>query len=40
MSSLRRTRIGMFHVENARNIEDFEQEIRQLAISSEGQSNA
>lgn len=41
MSSLRRTRIGTFSVNDARSIEGFEQEIRQLAaVSSEGQTNA
>lgn len=39
MSSLRRTRIGMFKVEDAQSIESFEQEIRQLAAASEGQTD-
>jgi tRNA pseudouridine55 synthase len=41
MSSLRRTRIGIFSVEDAQSIDSFEQEIRQLeAASSEGETNA
>lgn len=40
MSSLRRTRIGIFSVEDAQSIDSFEQEIRQLAAaSSEGETN-
>lgn len=39
MSSLRRTRIGMFKVEDAQTIECFEQELRQLAAASEGQAD-
>jgi tRNA pseudouridine55 synthase len=38
MSSLRRTRIGNFHVEEAKQLSVFEAEIRQL-IDSEGQAN-
>jgi tRNA pseudouridine55 synthase len=33
MSSLRRTRIGSFHVDDAKQLEAFEEEIRQLAAS-------
>ncbi|MCA6452806.1 MAG: tRNA pseudouridine(55) synthase, partial [Chitinophagaceae bacterium] len=40
MSSLRRTRIGLFKVEDAQTIEGFEQELRQLAAASEGQADA
>jgi len=41
MSSLRRTRIGVFSVEDAQSIDSFEQEIKQLAAaSSEGETNA
>jgi tRNA pseudouridine55 synthase len=36
MSSLRRTRIGIFRVEDAKNMEDLETEIKQLTSSSEG----
>jgi tRNA pseudouridine55 synthase len=38
MSSLRRTRIGMFPVTDARSIPEFEEEIRSL-IASEGQTD-
>jgi tRNA pseudouridine55 synthase len=33
MSSLRRTRIGAFHVDDAKQLKDFEEEIRQLCAS-------
>ena len=36
MSSLRRTRIGIFSVEDAHSIESFEQEITKLKENSEG----
>lgn len=39
MSSLRRTRIGIFSVEDAHSLESFEQEIAQLKQNSEGQTN-
>ncbi len=40
MSSLRRTRIGIFSVEDAYSLDAFEQEIAQLKQHSEGQANA
>jgi len=40
MSSLRRTRIGPFRVEDAVSVADFETEIKQLTASSEGEANA
>lgn len=40
MSSLRRTRIGIFKVEDAQRIESFEEELKQLAVASEGQADA
>lgn len=39
MSSLRRTRIGIFSVEDAHSIESFEQEITKLKENSEGYTN-
>lgn len=39
MSSLRRTRIGDFHVEEAKTMDGFEAEIKQL-LASEGETNA
>jgi tRNA pseudouridine55 synthase len=39
MSSLRRTRIGIFHVADAFSLPVFEEEIKQLTTLSEGQSN-
>jgi tRNA pseudouridine55 synthase len=40
LSSLRRTRIGEFKAENAVSPEQFQQQIANLAASSEGQSNS
>lgn len=39
MSSLRRTRIGTFHVDDAQTMDGFETEIKQL-LASEGETNA
>jgi tRNA pseudouridine55 synthase len=39
MSSLRRTRIGNFHVEDAKTIMQFEEEIKSLRATLEGESN-
>jgi len=39
MSSLRRTRIGDFHVEDAKTIVQFEEEIKLLRASLEGETN-
>lgn len=40
MSSLRRTRIGIFSVEEAKSMTDLETEIKQLTSTSEGQADA
>ncbi len=40
MSSLRRTRIGIFSVEDAKSMTDLETEIKQLTSTSEGQADA
>jgi tRNA pseudouridine55 synthase len=40
MSSLRRTRIGIFNVDDAESMESFEAKIKALTASSEGETNA